>query len=145
MLAKGFSAPELGHPALPESPSWFPLPTGWEVLGVILLMALLGAVLVLTARYRRNRWRREARKLLTQQDVDGWMAMIKRVLLVQHSREAVSQWHSPEQLLAQTSLDAELRAQMCRRYCQSENRLDAATNARVAAQIRRWLENLPHV
>lgn len=145
MLAKGFSTPELGHPALPGSPSWFPLPVGWEVLGIIVLMALLGTVLILAARYRRDRWRREARKLLSQQDVDGWMAMVKRVLLVQHSREVVSQWQTPEQLLKQTSLDAELRAQMCGRYCQVENQLDAATHARVAAQMRDWLENLPHV
>ncbi|ORM72136.1 DUF4381 family protein [Pantoea rwandensis] len=145
MLAKGFSTPELGHPALPSDPSWFPLPVGWEVLGVILSMLLLGTVLVFSARYRRNRWRREAQKLLPQQSVDDWMVMIKRVLLVQHSRETVSQWHTPEQLLAQTSLDAELQVQMCRRYCQPDNQLDTRTNAQVATQLRQWLESLPHV
>lgn len=145
MLAKGFSTPALDHPALPDSPSWFPLPVGWTVLGVIALIALTGAMLVLFSRWRRNRWRREACRMLSQQKVDDWMVLIKRVLLVQYSRETVSQWQSPELLLAQTPLDDELRAQMCRHYCQPDNRLDAATNALVAAQIRHWLETLPHV
>lgn len=145
MLAKGFSTPDLGHPALPDSPSWFPLPVGWDVLGVIVLIALIAGVLVLAARWRRNRWRRDARKLLSEQNVDGWMLMIKRVLLVQHSREVVSQWQTPAQLLEQTSLDAELRARMCRQYCQPDNQFDATTNARVAEQIGQWLERLPHV
>ncbi|PLR30070.1 DUF4381 family protein [Chimaeribacter arupi] len=145
MLAKGFSTPELAHPALPAAASWFPLPAGWMVLGVMLLLAMFIALLILLARFRRNRWRREARKQLGQQYVDGWLAWVKRVLLVQHPRAQVSQWQSPEQLLAQTTLDEELRALMCRRYCQPDNRLESVINQRIAQQLRHWLETLPHV
>lgn len=145
MLAKGFSTPELAHPALPAAASWFPLPAGWMVLGVMLLLAMLIAMLIWLARFRRNRWRREARKQLGQQQVDGWIALIKRVLLVQHPRAQVSQWQSPEQLLAQTPLDEELRTLMCRCYCQPDNQLDSSINQRIAQQLRHWLETLPHV
>ncbi len=41
MLEKGFTVPDLAEPALPAAPSWFPLPAGWLVLGVMLLVALL--------------------------------------------------------------------------------------------------------
>lgn len=145
MLAKGFSTPELAHPALPAAASWFPLPAGWMVLGVMLLLAMLIAMLIWLARFRRNRWRREARKQLGQQQVDGWIALIKRVLLVQHPRAQVSQWQSPEQILAQTPLDEELRTLMCRRYCQPDNQLESSINQRIAQQLRHWLETLPHV
>ncbi|MFZ4213279.1 DUF4381 family protein [Pantoea endophytica] len=145
MLEKGFSTPELAHPALPAAASWFPLPAGWMVLGVMLLLAMLIALLIGLARFRRNHWRREARKQLGQQQVDGWIALIKRVLLVQHPRAQVSQWQSPEQLLAQTPLDEELRTLMCRRYCQPDNQLESSINQRIALQLRQWLETLPHV
>ena len=145
MLAKGFSTPELAHPALPAAASWFPLPAGWMVLGVMLLLAMLIALLIGLARFRRNRWRREARKQLEQQQVDSWIALVKRVLLVQHPRAQVSQWQSPEQLLAQTPLDEELRTLMCRRYCQPDNQLESSINQRIALQLRQWLETLPHV
>lgn len=145
MLAKGFSTPELAHPALPAAASWFPLPAGWVVLGVMLLLAMFIALLIWLARFRRNRWRREARKHLAQQQVDGWITWVKRVLLVQHSRTQVSQLQSPEQLLAQTPLDEELRALMCRRYCQPDNQLESAINQRISQQLRHWLETLPHV
>ncbi|WP_343550349.1 DUF4381 family protein [Pantoea sp.] len=146
MLAKGFSTPELAHPALPGKVSWFPLPPGWTLLGVLLLIAIIIGALLLLARYRRDRWRREARKQLArQQQVDGWLLLIKQVLLVQHSRAEVSQWQTPQQLLAHTSLDDEVRNLMCRRYCQPDNQLDAETNQRVAGQMRHWLESLPHV
>lgn len=145
MLAKGFSTPELAHPALPAAASWFPLPLGWTVLGVMLLLGIFIVLLILLARFRRNRWRREARKQLAQQQVDGWITWVKRVLLVQHSRAQVSQWQTPEQLLAQTPLDEELRALMCRRYCQPDNQLEGVINQRIAQQLRHWLETLPHV
>lgn len=145
MLAKGFSIPELAHPALPADASWFPLPPGWMVLGVLLLLAVGIYLLRVLARYRRNRWRREARQQLGQQQVDDWMRWVKQVLLVQHSRAEVSQWQTPQQLLAQTTLDDELRLLMCQRYCQPDNQLEVETYQRVARQMRRWLENLPDV
>lgn len=145
MLAKGFSTPELAHPALPPDASWFPLPPGWTVLGLMLMLAMIIALLILLARFRRNRWRREARKQLSQQHVDGWVAWVKRVLLVQHPRARVSQWQAPEQLLAQTSLDEELRTLLCRRYCQPDNQLEPGINRRIAQQLRHWLESLPYV
>lgn len=39
MLEKGFTVPNLAEPALPGSPSWFPLPPGWIVLGILVLLA----------------------------------------------------------------------------------------------------------
>ncbi|WP_336756032.1 DUF4381 family protein [Pantoea sp. USHLN298] len=145
MLAKGFNTPELAHPALPAAASWFPLPAGWTVLGVIVLLIIFIVLLNMLARFRRNRWRREARKQLTQQQVDGWIIWVKRVLLVQHPRARVSQWQSPEQILAQTPLDEELRTLLCRRYCQPDNQLESPINQRIATQLRHWLETLPHV
>ena len=145
MLAKGFSTPELAHPALPAAASWFPLPAGWTVLSVIVLLIIFIVLLNTLARFRRNRWRREARKQLTQQQVDGWIIWVKRVLLVQYPRARVSQWQSPEQILAQTPLDEELRTLLCRRYCQPDNELESPINQRIATQLRHWLETLPHV
>ncbi|WP_428944166.1 DUF4381 family protein [Pantoea sp. FN060301] len=145
MLAKGFSTPALQHPALPESAAWFPLPPGWYVLGSLLLLAIAISAIGRLARYRRNRWRREARRQLAEQTVDSWMTLIKRVLLVHHPRSKVSQWQTPGQLLAQTPLDEELRAALSLRYCQPENQLDRALQQRVAGQLGRWLESLPDV
>lgn len=145
MLAKGFSTPELQHPALPESASWLPLPSGWYVLGGLLLLAIVITALKRLARHRRNRWRQEARRLLTPQSVDSWIGFIKRVLLVHYPRRDVSQWQTPEQLLAQTPLDHELRAVLSQRYCQPENQLESAQQQRLLRQLRRWLESLPDV
>jgi len=113
MLEKGFSVPELLLPALPQNISWFPLPPGWFVLGGVLLIALIIFLIFRLARWRRNLWRRQALASLQQpQSVDSWLALIKRILLMHQPRKSVSQTLSPEQLLEQVEIDAELRQQL---------------------------------
>lgn len=146
MLAKGFSVPDLHHPALPEAIPWLPLPPGWTVLGVILLAALLVWLCFRLLRWRRNRWRREARRHIRQeQNADGWLAVIKRILLVHHPRQQISALDNPAQLLADVPLDHQIQQSLIGRYCQQDNRLDPAQNARLQQQLSRWLETLPDV
>ncbi|MCT4714255.1 DUF4381 domain-containing protein [Enterobacteriaceae bacterium H18W14] len=146
MLEKGFSVPELLQPALPQSPSWFPLPPGWFVLAAVLLIALLLFVLFRFARRRRNLWHRQAQAALQQpHSVDSWLALIKRILLMHQPRADVSRLLTPEQLLEQVNIDNDLRRQLSEKYCQPDNQLDASHNARLSAQLKSWLEKLPYV
>ncbi|AWV25344.1 hypothetical protein CD187_03385 [Citrobacter youngae] len=146
MLEKGFSVPELAVPALPQSMSWFPLPSGWWLTGGVLLIALLLFALFRYARWRRNAWRREALAALHQpHTVDDWLALIKRILLMHQPRAAISQTLSPEQFLQQVTIDPDLRQQLHTRYCQPDNELDASHNARLQVQLQHWLEKLPYV
>ncbi|MGB7801776.1 DUF4381 family protein [Buttiauxella sp.] len=146
MLEKGFSVPELLLPALPQSIPWFPLPPGWFVLSGVLLIALIIFLIFRLARWRRNLWRRQALASLQQpQSVDSWLALIKRILLMHQPRKSVSQTLSPEQLLEQVEIDAELRQQLSQKYCQPDNQLEANQNARLQIQLTNWLEKLPYV
>ncbi|EMD3084805.1 DUF4381 domain-containing protein [Salmonella enterica] len=146
MLEKGFTVPELAEPALPDSPSWFPLPSGWFVLGGVILIVLLIFFIIHLARWRRNLWRRQALTALAQpQTVDSWLMLMKRVLLVHRPREQVSGALDPAQWLQHVPLDDMLRQHLCERYCQPENQLSDADTVRLRMQLRTWLEGLPHV
>ncbi|MCE0846673.1 DUF4381 domain-containing protein [Buttiauxella sp. A2-C1_F] len=146
MLEKGFSVPELLNPALPKSFSWFPLPPGWFVLGGVLLIALMIFGLFRLARWRRNVWRREALAALQQpHSADSWLELIKRILLMHQPRSQISHTLSPEQLLQQVEIDADLRQQLSAKYCQPDNQLDASQTARLQTQLKNWLEKLPYV
>lgn len=146
MLEKGFSVPELAVPALPQGISWIPLPPGWWVTGGVVLIALLLFTLFRLARWRRNAWRREARASLQQpHSVDGWLELIKRILLMHQPRASVSNAITPEQLLQKVDIDDDLRQQLSVRYCQPDNQLDAGRTARLQLQLKNWLEKLPYV
>lgn len=146
MLEKGFAVPGLLHPSLPVSVSWLPQAPGWYLLATLLLLALLVLLITRTARWRRNLWRREANLLLpTLKDADGWIILIKRILLMHRPRADIAHTLSPMQLLADVPLDEALRALLCERYCQPGNQLSAEQNARLAQQIAAWLRSLPHV
>lgn len=146
MLEKGFSVPELAVPALPQSISWFPLPSGWWVTGGIVLIALLLFALFRFARWRRNAWRREALASLQHaHSVDSWLELIKRILLMHQPRAAVSQMQTAEKLLQQVAIDADLRQVLNDKYCQPDNQLDASHTARLQVQLKHWLEKLPYV
>ncbi|WP_281706454.1 DUF4381 family protein [Aeromonas taiwanensis] len=146
MLEKGFSVPALLDPSLPERVSWWPLAFGWRWLGALLLLALCVMALSRLARWRRNRWRREAGAMMaTLKDVDGWLAMIKRIRLVHHPRAEVARAISPAEILAGVPVDEASRHLLCERYCRPDSQLTPAQNARLARQITAWLESLPHV
>lgn len=146
MLEKGFSVPELAVPALPQSISWFPLPPGWWVTGGVLLAALVVYGMFRLARWRRNAWRRDALAALQQiHSVDSGFELIKRTLLIHQPRAVVSQTRSPEQLLRLVDIAPDLREQLIAKYCQPDNQLDATDTARLQAQLKHWLEALPHV
>ena len=146
MLEKGFSVRELSVPALPQGFSWFPLPPGWWVTGVVLLIALILFGVFRLARWRRNAWRREAlASLQGAHSADGWLELIKRILLMHQPRATVSQTLSPEQFLQQVDIDNDLRQQLNEKYCQPDNQLDASHTARLRAQLTKWLEKLPYV
>lgn len=146
MLEKGFSIPALADPLLPAPPSWLPLPPGWWVLCGVLLVALLVFAIIRLARWRRNLWRRQALESITQpHSVDGWLVLMKRILLVHHSRQAVSASLNPVLWLSHLPLDADIRDQLCQRYCQPENRLSEEETLRLRQQLRSWIERLPYV
>lgn len=146
MLEKGFSVPKLAVPPLPQSISWLPLPIGWWVMGAIVLIALMLFALFRFARWRRNAWRRQARAALQQNhSVDGWVTLIKRILLMHKPRAVISRALSPEHLLQLVEIDDDLRQQLSARYCQPDNQLDARQTARLQLQLKHWLEKLPYV
>ncbi|MEL0550604.1 MULTISPECIES: DUF4381 family protein [Enterobacteriaceae] len=146
MLEKGFTVPALLHPALPPSVSWFPLPPGWLVLGALLLAALAIYLFFRLARWRRNRWRREALAAFAlPHSVDGWMALIKQIQLVHQPRNVVSHSLTPESLLDQLPLEADLQQTLCLKYCQRDNRLESEQASRLRQQLTRWLKELPDV
>lgn len=146
MLEKGFSIPELAEPLLPASPSWFPLPPGWFILSGVILAALLIFAVIRLARWRRNLWRRQALDAITQpHSVDSWIVLIKRILLVHHSRQAISASLDPARLLSEVPLDRDIRDQLCLRYCQPENDLSERETLRLRQQLRTWIEGLPYV
>lgn len=140
MLEKGYTIPELLQPALPPVPSWFPLPPGWLWLGAFLLIVLALIALFQCARWRRNLWRRQALEALQQpHSVDGWLALIKRLLLIHHSRQQISALTTPQAILARVPLDDDLRQQLSTKYCQPDNHLDDHRTTRLRAQLTRWL------
>lgn len=146
MLEKGYSVPELLQPALPQTISWFPLPPGWLVLGIVLLIALLIFLLFRLGRWRRNLWRRQALASLQQpHNADSWLALIKRILLMHQPRAAISHTVQPEVFLTQVEIDSDLRQALNEKYCQRDNELDARQNARLQTQLKAWLEKLPYV
>ncbi|MGG8025336.1 DUF4381 family protein [Klebsiella aerogenes] len=146
MFEKGYAVPELLTPALPPAPSWFPLPIGWLIL-LAIAVGLAGLFLLIRyARWRRNRWRREALLALNHpHTVDSWMQLIKRVQLVHQPRQTVSQTLVPEAVLASLTLDADLRDQLIARYCRADNALNDQQTAQLRAQLAQWLKELPHV
>lgn len=146
MLEKGFTVPELLHPPLPASVSWLPQTPGWYLLAALLLLGGLVMLINRLARWRRNLWRREASQLLpTLGDADGWITMIKRILLMHRPRADIAQSLSPVQLLDSVTIDEALRSLLCERYCQQDNQLSAEQNARLAQQVSAWIGSLPHV
>jgi hypothetical protein len=146
MLEKGFQVPVLLEPALPPGVGWTPQTPGWILLALLLLALGLAIVVRQLAHRRRDRWRREACALLVkQQTADGWIALIKRILLVHTPRDAQRLRLEPEVLLAPLPVDDELRALLCHKYCQRDNRLTASHNQRLQVQIGRWLRELPYV
>lgn len=146
MLEKGFSVPELLHPALPAGASFFPLPSGWYALVFILGAAILLLVFFRIARWRRNLWRRQAvAQLQIKHNADGWLTLIKRILLMTHSRKEISVLRTPEQLLASVPIDEDLRQQLCEKYCQHNSGLDEISNRLLSKQLTRWLHGLPYV
>ncbi|WP_234262483.1 DUF4381 family protein [Klebsiella aerogenes] len=146
MLEKGFTVPVLLHPALPPSVSWFPLPPGWLVLGALILVALAIYLFFRLARWRRNRWRREALVAFAlPHSVDSWMRLIKRIQLVHQPRNVVSHRQTPESLLEQLPLEADLKQTLCMKYCQRDNRLGPEQALRLRQQMTCWLKELPDV
>lgn len=146
MLEKGFTVPELSHPALPPSPSWFPLPVGWLVLGSVLLLVLAVYLFIRFARWRRNHWRREALAAISSShSVDDWLGLIKQIQLVHQPRATVSQALTPETLLQPVPLESLLVNTLCAKYCQRDNRLDARQESRLRQQLTQWLKELPDV
>lgn len=146
MLEKGFSVPELLNPALPQPASWWPLPPGWTALGAVLLAAVGIFLILRLARWRRNLWRRQALQQLGQpHSVDGWMALIKRIQLIHLSRKEVSGRLTPQALLQDVPIDAEIRQLLSERYCQPDNALSDRHNSQLQQQLSRWLRGLPHV
>ncbi|HHK9527769.1 TPA: DUF4381 domain-containing protein [Enterobacter hormaechei] len=146
MLEKGFSIPALAEPILPEPPSWLPLPPGWLVMSGVLLIALLVFALIRLARWRRDLWRRQALEAITQShSVDSWLVLIKRILLVHHARQTISAYLDPALWLSDLPIDADIRDQLCQRYCQPENHLSEEETFRLRQQLRSWIEGLPYV
>lgn len=146
MLEKGFQVPILLEPALPPRAGWAPLAPGWMLLALLILALTLLFALRRLARWRRDSWRREAYALLaTQQTADGWIALIKRILLVHTPRDAERLRVDPELLLAPLPVDEALRRQLCQKYCQRDNRLTDRHNQQLQAQLGRWLRELPYV
>lgn len=146
MLEKGFTVPDLLQPPLPDAVSWFPLPVGWSVLGVVLALFLLLVILFRTARWRRNRWRRQAQAAIdTTGSVDRSLALIKQIQLVHQLRKQVSEQVSPAILLQSVPLDADLRQALCDKYCQPDNQLEPGELQRLRLQLSRWLGELPDV
>lgn len=146
MLEKGFTVPDLLQPPLPDAVSWFPLPVGWSVLGVVLALFVLLFILFRTARWRRNRWRRQAQAAIdTTGSVDRSLALIKQIQLVHQPRKQVSEQVSPAILLQSVPLDADLRQALCDKYCQPDNQLEPGELQRLRLQLSRWLGELPDV
>lgn len=146
MLEKGFTVPDLLQPPLPDAVSWFPLPVGWSVLGVVLALFVLLFILFRTARRRRNRWRRQAQAAIdTTGSVDRSLALIKQIQLVHQPRKQVSEQVSPAILLQSVPLDADLRQALCDKYCQQDNQLEPGELQRLRLQLSRWLGELPDV
>lgn len=146
MLEKGFTVPDLLQPPLPDAVSWFPLPVGWSVLGVVLALFVLLFILFRAARWRRNRWRRQAQAAIdTTGSVDRSLALIKQIQLVHQPRKQVSEQVSPAILLQSVPLDADLRQALCDKYCQPDNQLEPGELQRLRLQLSRWLGELPDV
>lgn len=146
MLEKGFTVPELLTPTLPAGFPWWPSAPGWTWLATLLMLVAAGILLAKLARWRRNRWRREAQlQIGVLKEADHWLALIKQINLVHRPRREVAQAVSPLELLAGVPLDDDLRALLCERYCRPDNRLTPEQNARLAKQLTAWLETLPHV
>ncbi|WP_144838866.1 DUF4381 family protein [Leclercia adecarboxylata] len=146
MLEKGFTVPDLLQPPLPDAISWFPLPVGWSVLGAVLGLFLLLALLFRAARWRRNRWRRQAQAAIdATETVDRSLALIKQIQLVHQPRKQVSMQVSPAMLLQSVPLDADLRQALCDKYCQPDNQLKPGELQRLRLQLSRWLGELPDV
>lgn len=146
MLEKGFAVPDLLQPALPAPASWFPLPFGWLILGILTCASLALYLLFYLASWRRNRWRREAFSAMQRaQNVDSWLCLIKRVLLIHQPRAAISRDNAPESILRYVPVDEDLRHLLCSKYCQVENQLDDNQTVRLRTQLTHWLEGLPNV
>lgn len=146
MLDKGFTVPDLALPPLPQPVSWLPLPDGWYWLAACLALGAGVWGLLRVARWRRNRWRREASALARNLDnADEWLVVVRRILLVHHPRAEVSRLQGVEAVLAQVPLDADLVTVLAEKYCQPDNRLPEPVNARIRGQIAQWLEEIPDV
>ncbi len=116
------------------------------MLGALLLTLLAIYLIIRFARWRRNRWRREAlAAFAASHGVDEWLTLIKQVLLVHQPRASVSQLLTADALLQQVPLDSELTGQLRARYCQRENSLDAEQDSHLRTQLTQWIRELPDV
>jgi hypothetical protein len=74
----------------PAPPSWMPQTMGWYVVFGLLLLLTLWAVWRAVARWRRNRYRREALRQVEHADVHAIPALLKRTALAAWPREQVA-------------------------------------------------------
>ncbi len=122
MFEKGYAVPELLTPALPPRPQLVSATNRLADSARDCRRPAALFLLIRYARWRRNRWRREALLALNHpHTVDSWMQLIKRVQLVHQPRQMVSQTLAPEAVLASLTLDADLRDLLIARYCRADN------------------------
>jgi len=74
----------------PAAPSWMPQTIGWYIVFGLLGLLALWAAWHLLARWRHNRYRREALRELEHTDVSGIPVLLKRVALAAWPREEVA-------------------------------------------------------
>ena len=74
----------------PALPSWMPQTIGWYIVFGVLFLLVAWAAWRMFARWRRNRYRREALRELEQADVSARPVLLKRVALAAWPREEVA-------------------------------------------------------
>jgi len=74
----------------PPAPSWMPQTIGWYVVFGLLFLLAAWAVWHIFARWRHNRYRREALRELERADISAIPVVLKRAALAAWPREQVA-------------------------------------------------------
>lgn len=131
----------------PASVSMWPDTLAWKVLMISVLLTISWLLWKRYNKHQKLRWKRqalqEAEIAFEKSKADVWFKLIKRVFLVHHSREEVSEINDSELIAHLTRLETHSQKTLVDAHYKPDSRLSLQTNTLMYQAFTQWLKSLP--